>query len=130
YDGGYYGLPETINFKILFYREDILDEMDLEVPNTWDDVYEMIPTLLQNQYNFFAEPVDFSYMFYQNGVELYRPGGLTSGLDTPQAFEAFQEWTDLFNLRGLDLQVQSFYQQFRNGKFPIGIADFNNYMQL
>lgn len=130
YDGGYYGIPETINFKVLFYRKDILQELNLDVPDTWKDVYDMIPTLLQNQHNFYADPGDFSYMLYQNGVELYTPDGMASGLDTPNAFEAFEEWTSLFNLHGMDLQVASFYQQFRKGLMPIGIADFNQYMQL
>lgn len=130
YDGGYYGIPETINFKVLFYRKDILEQLDLDVPDTWDDVYKMIPTLLQNQYNFFVDPKDFTYMLYQNNVDLYSKDGMASALDEPQGFVAFEEWTDLFNLRGLDLQVQSFYQQFRKGVFPVGIADFNQYMQL
>ncbi len=130
YDGSYYGIPETINFKVLFYRKDILEQLDLEVPETWDDVYDMIPTLLQNQYNFFADPKDFSYMLYQNGAELYTPDGLSTGLDQTEAYRGFKEWTDLFNLHGLDNQVQSFYQQFRKGTMPIGIADFNQYMQL
>ncbi|WP_230200139.1 extracellular solute-binding protein [Bacillus niameyensis] len=130
YDGGYYGIPETINFKVLFYRKDILNQLDLEVPNTWDDVYDMIPTLLQNQYNFYADPKDFSYMLYQNGVDLYSEDGMATALDNPEAFKGFEEWTNLFNLHGMDNQVQSFYQQFRKGTMPIGIADFNQYMQL
>lgn len=130
YDGGTYGIPETINFKVLFYRKDILDQLGLEVPQTWEDVYDMLPTLLQNQLNFYADPKDFSYMLYQNGVELYSADGISTGLDQPEAFQAFEEWTNLFNLHGMDRQVQSFYQQFRKGTFPIGIADFNQYMQL
>ncbi|MCJ8009410.1 extracellular solute-binding protein [Lederbergia wuyishanensis] len=130
YDHAYYGIPETINFKVLFYRKDILDQLNLGVPETWEDVYDMIPTLLQNQYNFYADPKDFSYMLYQNGVELYTPDGLSTGLNTPESFTAFEEWTNLFNLHGMDRMVQSFYQQFRKGTMPIGIADFNQYMQL
>lgn len=130
YDDGYYGIPETINFKVLFYRKDILEQLNLEVPDTWDDVYDMIPTLLQNQYNFYSDPKDFSYMLYQNNVDLYTANGMSTGLDEAKAFEAFEEWTNLFNLHGMDLKVQSFYQQFRKGVLPIGIADFNQYMQL
>lgn len=130
YNGNYYGIPETINFKILFYRKDILSRLDLDVPETWEEVYDMIPTLLQNQYNFYADPKDFSYMLYQSGAELYTEDGLASALDQPEAFQGFVEWTNLFNLHGLDNQVQSFYQQFRNGTMPIGVADFNQYMQI
>ncbi|GGD66256.1 extracellular solute-binding protein [Paenibacillus nasutitermitis] len=130
YDGGYYGVPETMNFKVLFYRKDILKQLGLSVPDTWNDVYEMLPTLLQNEYNFYVDPADFSYLFLQNGADLYTPDGLATGLDKPEAFDAFKRWTDLFNMHGLERQVQSFYNQFRKGTIPIGISDFNQYMQL
>src|SRR5699024_3275747 len=130
YDGGYYGLPETINFKVLFYRKDILDQLNLDIPDTWDDVYDMMPTLLQNQYNFYVDPQDFSYMLYQNGVDLYKDDGMSSGLEVTAGFIELEEGTDLLTLHGLNLQVESFYQQFRNGAFPVGIADFNDYMEL
>lgn len=130
YNGGYYGVPETINFKVMFYRKDILERLKLKVPDTWEEVYDMVPTLLQNQANFYVDPNDFSYIFYQNGVEMYTPDGLNTGLDTPEAFDSFKQWTDLFNVHGMERQVQSFYNQFRKGFMPIGIADFNQYMQL
>ncbi|MGG4033758.1 extracellular solute-binding protein [Paenibacillus cisolokensis] len=130
YDGGYYGIPETTSFKVLFYRKDILGRLNLGVPDTWDDVYRMIPTLLKHQYYFYVPPDDFSFMFYQNGVDLYSPDGMSTGLNRPEAFDAFKKWTDLFNIHGLERQVQSFYNQFRAGTMPIGISDFNMYMQL
>lgn len=130
YEGGYYAVPETMNFKVLFYRKDILKQLGLSVPNTWDDVYDMLPTLLQNEYNFYVEPGDYSYLFMQNGAELYTPDGLSTAINEPEAFDAFKRWTDLFNKHGLEQQVQSFYNQFRKGTIPIGISDFNQYMQL
>lgn len=129
YQSGYYGIPETMNFKVLFYRKDVLQQLGLTVPNTWDDVYTMIPTLLQNNMNFYMDG-DFSYPFYQNHAELYAPNGLSSALNKPEAFESFKRWTDFYNMYGMEKQVQSFYNQFRRGDMPIGIADFNQYMQL
>ena len=32
---GVYGLPETQNFNLLFYRTDVLEELGLGIPNTW-----------------------------------------------------------------------------------------------
>jgi ABC-type glycerol-3-phosphate transport system substrate-binding protein len=130
HDGGIYGIPETMQFKVMFYRTDILDQLGLEVPNTWDDVYDMLLTLVQNNYNFYMDPRDFSFLFYQNGVELYSKDGGSTGLDSPEAFETFKQWTNFFNIYGLERQVQSFYNQFRRGYLPIGIADFNQYMYL
>ncbi|XEC92913.1 extracellular solute-binding protein [Paenibacillus tarimensis] len=130
YNGGLYGIPETLRFKVLFYRKDILDRLGLEIPDTWNDVYKMIPTLLQNNYNFYMEPKDFSILFYQHGVDLYSADGLRTGLNSAEAFTTFKEWTDLFNIFGLDRNIQSFYNHFRRGYLPVGIADFNQYMQL
>lgn len=130
HEGGYYAIPETVQFKVLFYRKDILQQLGLQVPNTWDDVYALLPTLLQNDYNFYIEPKDFSTIFYQNGVRLYEQDGLSSGLDRPEAYAAFEKWTDLYNVYGLEKSVQSFYNQFRKGYMPLGIADFNQFLQL
>lgn len=130
YDGGYYALPETLQIKMLFYRKDILDHLDLEVPDTWDDVYEMLPTLQQNGYNFFIPTGEFLTFIYQNGADFYADDGLRTGLDAPEGFAAFKQVTDLFSLYGIDRQISSFYQHFRDGDMPIGIADLNMYLQL
>ncbi|WP_051505007.1 extracellular solute-binding protein [Paenibacillus durus] len=128
--GGYYAVPETINFKVLFYRKDILKSLNLDVPDTWDDVLEALPTLMQNQYSFYMDPKDFTAIFFQNHVNLYAPNGLETGLNSPEAFKAFKMWTDFYTVQGLDRVVQSFYNNFRRGDMPMGISDFNQYMQL
>lgn len=130
YDGGIYGIPETNNFNIMFYRKDIMNQLGLSVPGTWDDVYSILPTLLQNESNFYIPPDNFSYLFFQNNVDLYSDDGLSSALNEPEAYAAFKEWTEMFNVYGMERQVNSFYQQFRDGTMPIGISDFNTYMQL
>ena len=107
-----------------------MKRLGLSVPDTWDDVYQILPTLLQNESNFYIPPDNFSYLFFQNNVELYSKDGLTSALNEPKAFEAFKEWTEMFNVYGMERQVNSFYQQFRDGTMPIGISDFNTYMRL
>ncbi|MBQ1715472.1 MAG: extracellular solute-binding protein, partial [Firmicutes bacterium] len=35
---GIYGLPETQNFPVLFYRSDVMEEMVLPIPQTWDEM--------------------------------------------------------------------------------------------
>lgn len=130
YNGGYYGVPETQSFQVLFYRKDILERLGLEVPETWEDVYELLPVLQQNAMNFYVNPKEYAIHFYQNGVEFYEPDGLKSRLDSPEAFRAFRQWTDLFNTYALEREVPSFYQHFRSGDMPIGISDYNMYVQL
>jgi ABC-type glycerol-3-phosphate transport system substrate-binding protein len=131
YDGGYYGTPETQSFQVLFYREDILNRLGIKVPETWEEVYDILPTLQQNYMNFYINPKQFSQYFYQyNGVEFYEPDGLKTALDNPDAFQSFKQWTDLFNTYAIEKEVPSFYQHFRDGTMPIGISDYNMYVQL
>lgn len=127
YDGGRYGMPETQGFKVLMYRTDILERLGLSPPSTWDDVTMMLPTLQQNGYDFYV-PNDYLPFIYQNGAELYSQDGLSSGLDTEAAFKGFQQWTQLFTLYQVPKEVPSFFNHFRLGDIPIGIADFNNYL--
>ncbi|MNI33847.1 Bacterial extracellular solute-binding protein [compost metagenome] len=130
YNKGYYALPETQSFKVMFYRKDILQRLGLKVPDTWNDVYEMLPTLQQNGYNFYVPPTDALTFFYQHGAEFFSKDGMSTLMSTPEAFKGFKQWTDLFNIYDAEKQVPSFYQHFRQGDIPIGIADYNLYIQL
>ena len=38
FDGHVFGLPETETCLMMFYRKDILDEMGLEIPKTWEEM--------------------------------------------------------------------------------------------
>jgi ABC-type glycerol-3-phosphate transport system substrate-binding protein len=130
YNKGYYALPETQSFKVLFYRKDIMQELGLRIPDTWQDVYDMLPTLQQNGYNFYAPNNDYITFLYQNGAEFFTGDGMQSALSTPEAFRGFKQFTDLFHLYDIEKSVPSFYQHFRKGTMPIGIADYNTYVTL
>lgn len=139
YDKGVYGIPETQGMQLLFYRTDILEFLDLEVPNTWDDVLKMLPTLQSYQMNYYhplgsdSAYKGFGYtssFFYMMGSELFSNNGLTTILNTEQSIEAIQYMTDLFNIYNLPQQISSFFEHFRSGSLPIGIADIGFYLQL
>ena len=66
-------LPEQQTFPMLFYRKDILeDELKLKVPQTWEDVYDMLPTLQKHnlQFGLPQKPLDPS-------VTIWRPRNMT-----------------------------------------------------
>lgn len=128
YEKGYYAVPETQSFSMLYYRKDILDQLGLQVPDTWQDVYDMLPVLQQHHYNMM--PTQHMPFFFQNGADYYTKDGLHTALGTEKGYRAFKEWTDLYNVYAVDQQVASFYQSFRSGTVPIGIADFSMYVQL
>ena len=50
YRDGIYALPETMGFSAMFYRKDIIQELGLELPDTWEDVYEHTPYSLPARY--------------------------------------------------------------------------------
>ncbi len=139
YQEGVYGLPETQNFNILFYRSDILNNLNLEIPDTWDDVIDMLPELQRFGMNFysmlsgtsaFKAFVTTMPFIMQQGGQLYTEGALGTTLDSEAMIDAMTLMTDLYTVYALPLEVGSFYNQFRYGNMPIGIGDFGMYVQL
>lgn len=130
YNGGDYAIPEVIGFNTLVYRSDILERLGVKPPNTWEDLYKVIRTLQQNGLDFYINPKSYMPFLYQNGGDLYTFDGMSSGLDTDSAFEGFKQLTDLFVLYQFPKEVPSFFNHFRLGDIPIGIADYNTYLQI
>jgi len=130
YNGGVYALPEVQNFLVLYYRTDIFGQLGLTAPDTWDDVYEMLPTLQERGMTMYIPPKDFLPFFYQNGADFYSGSGLDNNLGSDEALKAFTQWTNLYTKYELPLEAPAFFNHFRNGDMPVGIADFNTYVQL
>lgn len=130
YNKGYYAIPETQSFQVLYYRKDIMKQLGLNIPETWEQVYDLLPTLQENFMNFYLNPKELSTFFYQNGTDFYEADGLKTSLSSPDGFKAFRHWTELFSIYALEREVPSFYQHFRRGTMPIGISDYNMYVQL
>jgi ABC-type glycerol-3-phosphate transport system substrate-binding protein len=128
YEDGYYGVPETTTMEMMYYRADIFQRLGIKVPNTWDDLYKILPILQQNGMNF--PPVGDGIFLQMHGAQYYTQDGTKAGFGTPAGYDAFKQWTDLQNKYGLDQNSASFYQHFRDGSYPIGIADLNTYIQL
>lgn len=130
YNGGTYALPETQSFMALFYRTDVLRQLGLAPPDTWEDVYRMLPTLQENGMTFYYPTKEFVMPFYQHDTEFYSRDGMEANLSDNPSIAAFKQWTDLFNKHDLPKDVPAFFNHFRFGDIPIGIADFNAYVQL
>ena len=133
YKGHYYGLPETMGCSLMFYRTDVMDELGIDVNklDTWDDVYDILPILQEND-------MDFCYSFsvggywpilFQHGGDLWDKNGKTSALDTQEAYDAYLEFTNMYIKYKIPYAC-NFYQRFRNGDIPIGISNLGLYSQL
>lgn len=133
---GLYSLPETMNFYVMFYRTDILSKLGLSVPNTMDKLIAMLPDLQMRGLNVYYPTAAMLVMrnfhgttpiIYQMDGALYGDTALDILVDSEATVEGFTELTELFTLYDLPVDVPNFYQHFRNGDLPIGIADFNSY---
>lgn len=133
---GLYSLPETMNFYVMFYRTDILSKLGLSVPNTMDELIAMLPDLQMRGLNVYYPTAAMLVMrnfhgttpiIYQMDGALYGDTALDILVDSEATVEGFTELTELFTLYDLPVDVPNFYQHFRNGDLPIGIADFNSY---
>lgn len=139
YNGGVYGAAETQDFYVLFYRKDILESLDLEIPQTWDDVKYMMPTLLRYNMNFYI-PLSISTAYKgfgttnpfvtQNGASYVTENGAASAFDSDEFLDAMTEMTELYEIYGMNSAVPNFYNSFRYGEIPMGISTFGTYIQL
>ena len=138
-DDGLYALPETFNFYVLFYRKDILDSVGLTVPNSYEDVLAMLPTLHRyglNYNNFVANVIGYKSFsittpfIFQCGGLLYENGDIKCLLDRQEAIDGLQLLTDSFIIYDMDFEINSFYQAFRDGTLPIGTANYGMYNLL
>ena len=131
YQGGVYALPETQSFPMLFYRRDIMEELHLSVPETWDDVLNIMTDLQKNNMQFGMPPSFSAYcMFlYQNGGKLYENGGESSRLSSPESVEAYRLWTKMYQDYQLPL-TYDFLNRFRTGEVPLAIQDYGMYASL
>lgn len=139
YDTGVYGVVETQDFNVLFYRKDILKALDIEVPKSWDDVKAIMPTLLRYNKNFslpIANVVGFKSLaattplIYQRGGVLYTEDGSAAALREQNTLDGMRELTELFKVYAMDDYVASFYNSFRNGDTPLGIGGVSMYVQM
>ena len=131
YEGGVYALPETLTFPIMFYRTDILEELGLEVPQTWDDVTEIIVDLSHNnmQFGFLGSLNNYATILYQNGGKVYSDDGKASAFSENTAVEAFKKYTELYSYYKIPVTFE-FANRFRSGQMPIAVADYIAYNTL
>lgn len=134
---GVYAMPETMNFWVLFYRSDILQKLGLEVPNTMQDVIDMLPELQMRGLNYY-QPVSGMLLMrnFHGTTPLIHQYGGSLYFDTAQegtafgeaeAIDGFTYLTDLFTIYNMPINIDNFYQHFRNGDMPLGVADYATY---
>lgn len=149
-DGAIYAIPETQTFNVMFYRTDVLEQLELEVPQTWQDLIEMLPTIQGNNMSIgipsaagssgsasasttiASNAADLSLYFsllYQYGGDLYNEAGTKAEINDEAGVEAFDVYTRFFTDYGIPTYFD-FVSRFRSGEMPIGIASYSTYNTL
>ena len=141
FDGSVYALPETMTFLMMFYRTDVFEELGLEAPKTWDEFYEVVwelqqqnldvgfpinaKTSVQSNMNLYG----LELFLYQNGGTLYNDTLSASALSGDLGVSCFEKMAELFTLYKFPVDYD-FANRFRSGEMPIGIMEYPMYNQL
>ena len=149
-DGHIYAVPETQTFNVLFYRKDILEQLELEVPDTWQELVEMLPTIQGNNMSIgipsaggssgsavastqvASNSADLSMYFsmlFQYGGDLYNEKGTRTTVDEEAGVEAMADYIKYFNDFGIPVFFD-FVSRFRSGEMPVGVANYATYNTL
>ena len=145
YNGKLYALPDTQNFQMMFYRTDILESLGLTVPTTWDEFLYTAAIIQRNNMNVYIPYTQITAattvsagigalnllptLMTQNGLSLYNKELTATDLTSVEANTVFDFWTDLYT--DYDFQKEAdFYNRFRAGTMPLGIAPYSTYITL
>ena len=145
YNGALYALPDTQNFFIMFYRRDILENLGLTVPKTWTEFLNTATVIQQNNLEVYVPYTQIvaattvnggigglhllPTLMLQNGLSFYNEEQTATALTSPKALSVFKYWTDFYR----DYQFvkeADFYNRFRVGTMPLGIAQYSVYLTL
>jgi len=145
YGDALYALPDTQSYFLMYYRKDIMDKLGLSVPKNWDEFKQAAMVIQRNNMNVYvpytqittATTVNtgignlnlFPTLMAQKGLSLYNKQKTATDLDNKAAIDVFDFWTDLYTEYGY-LKEAEFYNRFRVGVVPLGIAPLATYMNL
>lgn len=145
YKDGLYALPDTQVFYLMYYRTDVLKQLNLQVPETWEDFQEVAKLLARRNLqvwlpNNTATSMDqvnigigsiniFPSLLLQNGLKIYSEDGKKTNLTSPKIVVRFEEWTNFYRKLKLP-KTMDFYNRFRTGTCPIGISNYTMYTTL
>lgn len=135
YDGRVYALPDKYTFYMLFYRQDILDELGVSVPGTWTELFTLLPRL-QTQHMTVGLPnladniTDiFTTLLYQRAGSVYDDALSRSLLDSEEALASFKAFTDFYTKYKV-LQKIDALSYFRTGQTPITLQPYTFFANL
>ena len=141
YKNGLYAVPESEVFDVLFYRTDIFKQLDLKVPDTWEDYYAVVKKLQSKNFEVGMPEIDsanqgvslgigvFNKFLFQKGETYYNNEFTKTKFSSQISNSVFKSWTQLYTVYGLERSFDLF-SRFRSGDIPMGIQGYTFYNQL
>ncbi len=139
-----YGLPQTMAFSMMFYRMDVLAELGLELPETWEELLSLLPVLQSNNMSIGVNYVlALDFMLYQKGGNMWHYAtkddpekgivgdynaeyaGSKIALDTNIAKEAFEYVCRMFSDYSFPVSYDA-ANRFRTGEMPILVGSYED----
>ena len=141
YDGGIYAVPTLQDFPMMYYRTDILKKLGLEVPETWDDLYDVLRELQKNKFSIGIKEADaatagvtsalgiFDMMMFKKGGTYFNEDLTQVNFESQVGKESFVQLVELYRDYGLDKDFDVL-TRFRSGEMPIIIGGTATYQSF
>lgn len=134
YDGSLYALPTTVDYPVLFYRKDVVEELgiSLEDCETWEKILQVVlPKLQTKNLKFGLTPSlnSFLMFYYQGENELYSENNRSILLDSKESVNAFTMYSSIYTDYKQDMSF-NFVNLFRSGEMPFAVMPYSQYYQL
>jgi len=133
--GKTYALPVSVDFPMMFVRKDILANLGVEAPKTWDDFLALIPVLQYNNMTVIL-PNDSKTFIYQAGGDVWdqtsedvKEHGWRTTFDDDLTLTKFTEMCNMFTQYSL-LVSADFQTRFKTGVAPVAITSYSSYTAL
>ncbi len=117
-----YGLPEQQTFEMMFIRLDILADLGLEIPKTWEDIYTAQSVLASNNMQI-GVSTNYKRFLYQSGGDLYADDGMRINLDSQKGLASFERMCNMFTQHSFPYQFDA-ANRFRTGEMPIILSTY------
>lgn len=116
FDGKQYGVPLSVNGRVLFYNKNIFDRFEVpypEAPLTWREFIEVakqVTYAAENPYDSVYGIVKLGYIdiFHTLRGEFFSPDGTEMLIDSEKMVRAVQLYRDLADVHGVRLNADEF----------------------
>ena len=142
YNGKTYAIPTSQTFNVMFYRTDILEKLNLSVPQTWAEFLDASVTIQRNNMEVYLPYASalagnagigstglYPTLMLQKGLSFYNEDCTATALNTPESISVFDNWIKMYTEYKIQKSAD-FYNRFRMGIMPLGIAPYSTYFNF